>query len=465
MLKPKQKSEINPFLSGNYAPVHDELTVNNLEVIGEIPMDMLGIYMRNGPNPAFEPIAYNFPFDGDGMIHAVYIEQGKAHYRNRYVKTRELLDEQRAGKAIYGSLLEPIMPDPNLISPNGNQGLFKEGTFIHIIHHANRFLAMDENAAPYEMNAKCETLGRWHPTGSNTSLEVAAHTRLDPKTGELWLIKYAFEPPFLTAFKLDEAGTLKQTIEIDKSHSTMMHDFVLTENYLIFFDCPLVIDPGLVMSGGDVMSWRPEYGTRVGIMPRSGGKINWYVTEAFLVFHFANAYEENDRVIIDFVRHNDLITQNLKKSLPPSFLYRTVIDLKRKSIKHEQLDDRNVEFPRIREDRNSQKHRFIYLPSSTNTSGLGKNQFNSIMKYDVQSQTIISHDFGNQAEIGEAVFVPRQNATSEDDGYVVLFHYHILSNSSEFIILDAQNISQPPLARVKIPRRVPHGLHGSWIGV
>src|SRR5204863_4218543 len=113
--------------------------------IGEIPRDMLGIYMRNGPNPAFEPIAYNFPLDGDGMIHAVYIAQGKAQYRNRYVKTQELLDEQRAGKAIYGSILEPIIPDPKLISPNGNHELFKEGAFIHIIHHANRYFAMDEN--------------------------------------------------------------------------------------------------------------------------------------------------------------------------------------------------------------------------------------------------------------------------------------------------------------------------------
>src|SRR5437016_2254209 len=119
MLRSQPEDETNPFLTGNYAPVHDELTINNLEVIGEIPRDILGIYMRNGPNPAFEPVAYNFPFDGDGMIHAVYIADGKAHYRNRYVRTQELLDEQRAGKALYGSLLEPIMPDPKLISPNG----------------------------------------------------------------------------------------------------------------------------------------------------------------------------------------------------------------------------------------------------------------------------------------------------------------------------------------------------------
>lgn len=463
MLKSQPEDEINPFLTGNYAPVHDELTLNNLEVIGEIPSDILGIYMRNGPNPAFEPIAYNFPLDGDGMVHAVYIAQGKAHYRNRYVKTQELLDEQRAGKAIYGSLLEPVIPDPKLISSNGNHGLFKEGAFIHIIHHANRYLAMDENSPPYEMNAMLETLGRWSPPGSNRFFGVGAHTRLDPNTGELWLIKYPVEPPFLTAFQIDQAGTLKRTIEIDKPKSTMMHDFVLTENYLLFFDCPLVIDPRQMMSGGNLMSWCPELGTHLGILPRSGGKITWYDMEAFFMFHFVNAYESNDRIIIDFVRYPDFILQDLKKKIPPSFLYRTQIDLQSELIKHEQLDDRNVEFPRIREDRNSLMHRFIYLPANTNNLGLGSNLFNSLVKYDVHSQTSTTSDFGKQSQIGEAVFVPRKNATSEDDGYVMLFLYNIPSNSSEFIILDAQNISQPPLARIKMPQRVPQGLHGSWI--
>jgi len=239
------------------------------------------------------------------------------------------------------------------------------------------------------------------------------------------------------------AGTLKQTIAIDKPNSTMTHDFVLTENYLIFFDCPLVMDPSQIMSGGNVISWRPELGTHIGILPRRGGKITWYDMEAFLVFHFANAYESNNSIIIDLVRYSDFIPQDFKKSTPPGFLYRTQIDLQRKSIKHEQLDDRNVEFPRIREDRNSRKHRFIYLPANTSNAGLGINHhFNALMKYDVHSQTSITHDFGKPSEIGEAVFVPKQNSIAEDDGYVMFFLYNTTSNVSEFIILDAQNIAQ-----------------------
>ena len=99
----------NPYLSGNYAPVKDELEVQSLKIIGEIPKDLTGIYMRNGPNPAFPPISYTYPLDGDGMIHAVYLANGEAHYRNRYVETRGLLKERKAGKALYGSILNLIM--------------------------------------------------------------------------------------------------------------------------------------------------------------------------------------------------------------------------------------------------------------------------------------------------------------------------------------------------------------------
>ena len=48
----------DPYLQGNNAPVHEEIDVANLPVDGELPPDLEGIYMRNGPNPAFDPISY-----------------------------------------------------------------------------------------------------------------------------------------------------------------------------------------------------------------------------------------------------------------------------------------------------------------------------------------------------------------------------------------------------------------------
>src|SRR5262245_52557926 len=126
-------SEFNPQLSGNFAPVQDELFVRDLPIIGDIPRDLTGIYMRNGPNPQFATLLYAWPFDGDGMVHAIYIADGKAHYRNRYVETKSLLKERRAGKPLYGSLLRPTPLDPERADPDETVLAVKVSAHIHII--------------------------------------------------------------------------------------------------------------------------------------------------------------------------------------------------------------------------------------------------------------------------------------------------------------------------------------------
>ena len=80
--------EQNPYLTGSYAPVKDEITESNLKVIGEIPADLHGVYVRNGPNPRHTPEGRHHWFDGDGMLHAVHFEDGKASYRNRPMRWR-----------------------------------------------------------------------------------------------------------------------------------------------------------------------------------------------------------------------------------------------------------------------------------------------------------------------------------------------------------------------------------------
>ena len=96
----------NPYLSGRYAPVARETDADDLQVEGTLPADIDGVFMRNGPNPKFPPLgSYSYPLEGDGMIHAVWIGQGKARYRNRWVWTNGLRAEERAGRALYGGIM------------------------------------------------------------------------------------------------------------------------------------------------------------------------------------------------------------------------------------------------------------------------------------------------------------------------------------------------------------------------
>ena len=89
------ESEVNPFLQGNFAPYRGEGDHDRLSVVGEIPPELRGTYYRNGPNPAFEPMGKYHWFDGDGMIHAITLRDGRASYRNRWVQSAGLLEARR----------------------------------------------------------------------------------------------------------------------------------------------------------------------------------------------------------------------------------------------------------------------------------------------------------------------------------------------------------------------------------
>jgi carotenoid cleavage dioxygenase len=457
-----KKNRENPYLKNNYAPIHEESDFNDLIITGKFPENLQGVYMRNGPNPAFEPISYTYPIDGDGMLHAVYLKNNTANYRNRYVKTKGLLAEQRVGRAIYGGVMQPIMPDPKLIGKDGELSPFKNGAFIHIIEHATHYLAMWENGPAYEVDINLDTLGEWQPQNANKPISTSPHTRLDPETGDLYLICNYIKPPYLVYHRVDKNGTLVESKTIEKTYGSLIHDFVLTKNFLIVFDCPAIFDEKALETGGQILQWRPELGTRIGIISRhdQAKPAQWLTTEPFFVFHFANAYEESNNIIIDYVRHEkiELGSDIQQRKIAPS-LYRMHIDLTKQTLAETCLNELRVEFPTFNRAFNTKHYRYIYAPTQTIPHKKG---FNALVKYDLQNQTTTIHDFGTNAGVEEAVFAPNPLGTQEDEGYLMLFVYDEIKNMSDLVILDAQNLAAEPLAKIHIPRRIPYGLHGSW---
>ena len=442
----KQKTAKDKYLQGNYKPVHDLLDQDNLEVVGEIPTDLNGAYMRNGPNPAFDPISYTYPFDGDGMIHAVYIQNGKARYKNRYVQTDGLTVEQRAGHAVYGGVMHPIEPNT-----------FKNGAFINIIQQQEQLIALYEGDCAYTLDKELTTTGKWQP-GTDQPLKIGPHPRLDPQTGERWFLNYDIKPPYITLHKIDSNGKLTQTIPVDSDHPYMIHDFVLTQNYIIFFECPVYFDLKALENNGNILQWRPEIGTKIKVVSCETGNVKSFKTDPFFIFHFANGHERGNELIIDYVQHSAF--HFLKQPKPVELsLVQTKVDLDTGSINHEILDkDGHIEFPRINDDYTGKPYRYIYCPKKIDCD-----HFNTLTKYDTQEHKMILHPFGHSIELGEAVFVAKPSAKTEDDGYLIAFAYNQLNDASELLILDAKGIDQDPLARIKMPRRIPNGLHGNWI--
>lgn len=456
--------DLSPYLRGNYAPVADELDVADLEVTGEIPAALRGAYLRNGPNPAFVPIGKYHVFDGDGMVHAVELADGRARYRNRWIASRGLAAERAAGHALYGGLSNWVMPDPATIEAGG---LMKNTANTNVVRHAGRILALMEGAPPTELTRELDTVGEYDFDGRLVGA-MTAHPKWDPATGELLFFGYSPFPPFLRYHVVDRAGTLVRSVDLDLPAPVMMHDFVVTDRHVVFFDLPAVFDAMAMMNGGDFISWRPDNGARIGILPRDGGSddVRWIEVDPFYVFHFLNAWDTpTGEVVVDGCRAWRMPTafgdEELTEAVVPT-LHRWTIDPAAGAVTTEQLDDRAAEFPRLNMHRAGVENRYGYLGDATvwETTAV---QFTGIVKYDLEAGSSIVHHFGDRCEGGEPVFAPDPDGTAEDDGWLMTFVYDRDTDASHLRIVDARDPSAPPVAQVHLPRRIPTGFHGNWL--
>jgi carotenoid cleavage dioxygenase-like enzyme len=460
----ERESEVNPFLRGNFAPWREEGFLDGLQVIGEIPRDLNGTFFRAGPNPAFEPEGRYHWFDGDGMVHAIKIENGRASYRNRWVESDGLKEERKAGRALYRGIIGMSGTEAPTIKVTAN---------TNIVAHAGKLLALVESSLPTEM-APCTlaTIGLYD-FGGKLGTAMTAHPKMDPETGEMLFFGYAPFPPFLTYHVADRNGALTRSEVIEVAWPSMMHDFAITKDYVIFMLAPVVFDFANVGKNGSLFTWEPERGAKLGVMPRNGGNadVRWFDIDPCFVFHPMNAYAENGVITLDVARYEQLLFMDTAAARNPGWrdknvarLHRFTIDLAKGTVGSTPLDDGDGEFPRVDERLLGRKHRYGYM-ALTGPEGCpsGVPVWTSVRKYDLERGTTETRNFGAGNGVGEPLFVPRGNAAGEDDGYVLVLNYDQDRDASAFFVLDAKNIAAEPLAEIRVPHRVPYGFHGNWV--
>ena len=243
-----------------------------------------------------------------------------------------------------------------------------------------------------------------------------------------------------------------------------MHDFSITENHVIFMDLPVVFDLDLAMQGGMPYKWDDDYPSRVGVMPRStadatygSDDVTWFDVDPCYVFHPMNSFEDSEgKIVLDTARYPELWRQNTNFQNDAA-LHRWTMDIASGKVSESGLDDRAIEFPRVAESLVGLENRFGYAVASF------EDQESTLVKYDLETGASSAHSFGNEQIPGEAVFVPRESANSEDDGWLLTYIYDKPTDTSSFVVLDAADMSKDPQATVKLPQRIPFGFHGSWI--
>ncbi len=435
------------FLRGNWAPLQAERTLTDLQVIGTIPAELDGRYVRNGANPV---TGYaDHPFLGDGMIHGIRLRDGKAEwYRNRYVQTPFIAQPDRAVIDVNSSL--------------GDMAASKANT--NIVGHAGRLLALEEGHFPYVLDGGLETVG---PTdfGGKLKGSFTAHPKVCPVTGELVGFGYSLFEPYLTYLRVSAAGELVQVDNITVGGPTMMHDFNITQNYVVFMDLPAVFDIEMAIRGEMPIHWSDSYPARLGVMPRHGNDadVTWYDIDPCYVFHPMNAYEDGNTIVIDVARL-DHIWRDGAMDFPAPALYRWTIDTVAGTVRQDQVDDLPAEFPRVADSVVGLRHRYGYMMANATETAFEEpmSAAGAILKYDRQTGQRSQIDVGMGRLPGETVFVPKAGGQAEDDGYLMTYVYDASTDQSDFVVFDASSMSAEPVATVHLPR-VPFGFHGNWV--
>lgn len=403
-----------PFhLTGAYAPVLEERTLLDLPVEGAIPSELRGTYVRNGPNPRTGTSPAWFA--GEGMLHGVRLEGGQARwYRNRWMK---------GGRG-----------------PNTS-----------VVGHAGRILALVEVQLPWEVDRELETVGRFD-FGGGLARSMIAHPKTCPATGELLFLSYAQASPGVVLHRADASGRIVHRAPIRVPAVTYMHDMAITERHVVFWDMPVLV--------GDWQSpmplrWAEDYRPRIGVLPRDGQEadVRWFDVAPAFISHTMNAFEDGSLVVLDVVRG-------------PRFpaacaLTRYTLDLASAKATEEVVDPGFVEFPRVPPAREGRAYRYGYGVELSDWA-TGSWQRAVARKVDMNTGVSQVHDFGPSRLPGEFVLVPRRSS-AEDDAWAIGFVYDRAREASDLVILDAARFEEPPVATVRLPCRVPVGLHGAWV--
>jgi all-trans-8'-apo-beta-carotenal 15,15'-oxygenase len=465
---------------GGYESLTQEYDYWIEDIEGEIPLELQGTLFRNGP--ALFDIngqRIHHPFDGDAMISRITFINGRAHFRNKFVETEGYLAEKKAGKILYRGVFGTQKPGGWLA--NAFDFKIKHIANTNVIYWGEKLLALWEAAEPYLLNPyTLETLGKEYFNGVLSKGEAfSAHPRIDTN-GKL--VNFATKPgpkTTITIFELNTNGEIISKQNYQVPGFCFIHDFVITDNYCIFFQNPVNFNPlpfALGIAGaGQCIKFQKNQPTKIIVIPRSHTnkkEIKILETQAGFIFHHVNAFEVGNEIIIDSICYESLAEvepnsdyrqTNFEANAPAQiwrFDINLDINLSEQKVQSQLIDQRACEFPVVHPNHVGKPYRYLYAAAAHNPTGNAPLQ--AIIKLDVASEKREIWSAAPRGFTGEPIFIPRPNSQQEDDGWVVALVYDAEYHRSDIVILDAQNFQKGAVAKLHLKHHIPYGLHGNF---
>ncbi len=462
------------------------------DIDGELPPELTGTLFRNGPGCLeINGQRFHHPFDGDGMISAFTFTEGRVYFRNRYVRTPGFIAEQEAGKILYRGVFGTQKPGGWLA--NLFDVKIKNIANTNVRYWGDQLLALWEAAEPFRLDpVTLDTLGPEYLNGLlQPGQSFAAHPRVDPGSkrtgGKRRLVNFGVKAGLsstISVYEFEEDGSLAQQQSRTVPGFAFLHDFVITENYYVFFQNPVSLNPIPFVLGlkgaGQCISLDAQKSTQILLIPRDPEEpVRSLTTDPCFVFHHANACEQTvdgvNQLMIDSICYEtypsldsaiDFLNVDFDQ-VTPGQLFRFTANLATGQVTRHCLEPRTCEFPSQHPDTVGESARYYYM--GVTDASTGNAPLQAIMKVDTQSEGHSEgqyrdrpvHSFAPRGFINEPLFVPRPGGIAEDDGWVLVLIYNAARHASDLVILQAQDLSEQ--ARIRLTHHLPYGLHGSFV--
>ena len=466
----------HPYRTGPWRPQTTEWDADDLTVVeGEIPQDLDGVYLRNTENPLHPALKSYHPFDGDGMLHVVGFRDGKAFYRNRFIRTDGFLAESEAGGPLWPGLAEPV----GLAKRDhgwGARGLMKDASSTDVIVHRGTALTSFYQCGDlYRLDPYSgDTLGK---EGFNGAFPfdwgVSAHPKVDARTGELLFFNYSKQAPYMHYGVVDENNDLVHYVDVPLPGPRLPHDMAFTGNYAILNDFPLFWDPELLERNAHVARFHRDMPSRFAVVPRrgQGRDVQWFEAEPTFVLHFTNAYEDGDEIVLDgfFQGDPEPADNGMGNKWQRAFrflaldrmqarLHRWRFNLATGQVREEQLSDSITEFGMINAGHAGGRYRYTYAATGKPSWFL----FDGLVKHDLQTGAEQRFAFPDGVYGSETAMAPRGGSTGEDDGYLVTLTTDMNADASYCLVFDAARVDGGPVCKLALPERISSGTHCTW---
>ena len=471
-----EKKSTKKAWAGAIAKPATEFPLTQLPIIsGKIPDGLRGTLYRNGPGRLERGgVSVGHWFDGDGAILAVHFTDAGATGVYRYVQTAEYQAETQAGRFLYGVY---GMHTPGPIWKRWNQQ-FKNAANTSVLALPDKLLALWEATNPYALDLQTlETRGLDNLGALTKGLPYSAHYKRDPHTGEIFNFGVSIGSSVqLNLYRSDRTGKIIQKTAFKLDRYSIIHDFVLTQKYLVFFMPPLTLQTLPLLLGLTTLSesllWKPQLGTQVLIFDRENlSLVSRGETDPWFHWHFGNGYEDHQgTIILDVVKYSDFEQSNeyLREfasgethTISNGTLWQVCLNPQTgKVINTQQVVNRKCEFPVVPQSQVTLPSRYTYFSLLGQNADIASEWFGAIARFDYNSETLTEADLGENRYVTEPIHT--QDSQNPNQGWVLTVVYDGNSDSSEVWVFDSDRLDEEPVCKLGLPSVIPYSFHGTW---